>query len=195
MRSATDPCAVHSNQWRSPRSASRAGQKTILQRQLSNLRMQCLHIDDRFGLRLRGLAKHLGCALQELIAPLLDLVGVGVEILNQLDQDILTLDRSHCNFRSECRTVVPVRSSPRIQQSCRCCAENPPIPVVQLSGTASAQSYPRSLSMPGVRKTGGQVDRPPCPDRSDSLTEPRSLVAPGPSHPPRRQARSWCRYR
>ena len=49
--------------------------------------MQGLHINGRFRLGLRGLAKHPGCALQE-VAPLLDLVRMNVKILRQLDQGL-----------------------------------------------------------------------------------------------------------
>jgi hypothetical protein len=73
--------------------------------------MQGLHIDSRFRLGLRGLAKHAGGTLQELIAPLLDLVRMHIEILCQLDQGLLALDRGHRHFRLECRAVVPPRSS------------------------------------------------------------------------------------
>ena len=44
------------------------------------------------------------------VAPLLDLDRVNVEILRQLDQRPLALDRSYSHFRLECRTVVPARS-------------------------------------------------------------------------------------
>ncbi|KFI25277.1 hypothetical protein CG50_05730 [Paenirhodobacter enshiensis] len=36
---------------------------------------------------------------------------MNVEILRQLDQRLLALDRSHRHFRLECRAVVPARSS------------------------------------------------------------------------------------
>jgi hypothetical protein len=58
------------------RLAERTGQKIVLQRQLPDLRMQRFHIDDRLRLGFRCRAKHPGRALQELIAPLLDLVRV-----------------------------------------------------------------------------------------------------------------------
>ena len=56
--------------------------------------MQGLHIDDRFWLSFRDFAEHPGRALKQLITPLLDLVRVNVEILRQLDQRLLALDRS-----------------------------------------------------------------------------------------------------
>jgi hypothetical protein len=46
--------------------------------------MQGFQIDDGFSLSLWSLAKHPGRALQQLIAPLLDLVRMDVEILRQL---------------------------------------------------------------------------------------------------------------
>ncbi len=89
----------------------RPGQKIVLQRQLSDLRMQSLYVDRRFRLRSWGLAKDPVGTLQKLIAPLLDLVRMHVETLRQLDQGLLTLDRGYRNFRLECRAVVPARSS------------------------------------------------------------------------------------
>jgi hypothetical protein len=99
LRSATDP----------PR-PKRAGQKIVLQRQLSDLRMQSLYIDDRLRIGLPGFAEHPGRALEQLIAPLLDLVRVNVETLRQLDQRLLALDRGHGHFCLECRAVIPARS-------------------------------------------------------------------------------------
>jgi len=40
-----------------------------------------------------------------------DLVRMNVEILRQLDQRLLALDRGHRHFCLECRAVVPARSS------------------------------------------------------------------------------------
>jgi len=57
--------------------------------------MQGLHIDGRFRLGGRGFAKHPGCAPKKLVAPLLDLVRMDVEILRQLDQGLLALDRGY----------------------------------------------------------------------------------------------------
>ncbi len=45
------------------------------------------------------------------MAPLLDLVGVDIKTLRQLDQGLLPLDRSHRDLSLECRAVVPARSS------------------------------------------------------------------------------------
>ena len=75
------------------RLAERAGQKIVLQRQLPDLRMQGLHVDHRFRRGLRSFAEHPRRALKQLIAPLLDLVRMNVEILRQLDQRLLALDR------------------------------------------------------------------------------------------------------
>ena len=96
LRSATDP----------PR-PKRAGQKIVLQRQISDRRMQGLHIDDRFWLGLRGFTENPGRALKQRIAPLLDPVRVNVEILRQLEQRLLALDRSYSHFRLQCRAVGP----------------------------------------------------------------------------------------
>jgi hypothetical protein len=52
-----------------------------------------------------------GRALKKLITPLLDLVGMEVEILRQLDQGLLALDRGHRHFRLECRAVIQAWSS------------------------------------------------------------------------------------
>ena len=57
--------------------------------------MQGLYVDRRFRLRSWGLAKDPGGTLQKLIAPLLDLVRMHVEILRQLDQSLLSLDRGY----------------------------------------------------------------------------------------------------
>jgi hypothetical protein len=99
LRSATDP----------PSRARRT--KIVLQRQLSDLRMQGLYIDGRFRIGFRGFAEHPGRTLKKLIAPLLDLVRVDVELLHQLDHGLLTLDRSYRGLCRECRAVVPAWSS------------------------------------------------------------------------------------
>lgn len=74
------------------------GQKIILKRQLSDLRMQGLHVDPRFWFGLRSVPKNTSRTLKQLIAPLLDLVRINVEILCQLDQRLLALDRGHGHF-------------------------------------------------------------------------------------------------
>ncbi len=73
--------------------------------------MQGLHIDGRLRLGLRGFPEHPSRAFKQLVAPLLDLVRMNVELLRQLDQRLLALDRSHRHLRFECRAVVPARSS------------------------------------------------------------------------------------
>ncbi len=93
------------------RLSERAGQKIVRQRQLSDLRMQGLHIDGRLRLGLRGLAEHAGRALKQLVAPLLDLVRMDIEILRQLNQGLLALDSGNRHFRLKGRAVVPARSS------------------------------------------------------------------------------------
>ena len=47
---------------------------------------------------------------EQLVAPLLDLVRVNVDILRQLDQPLLALDRNHSHFCLKCRAVFPARS-------------------------------------------------------------------------------------
>ncbi len=92
------PCRATGQQ---TRLSERAGQKIILQRKLPDLRMKGLHVDCRLRLSLRGCAEYSGRTLQQLVSPLLDLVRVNVEILRQLDQGFLALDRSHRDFRLE----------------------------------------------------------------------------------------------
>ena len=58
------------------RLAERARQKIRLRRQLPDLRMQGLHVDDRLRLRFWRGPEHACGAFKTLIAPLLDLVGV-----------------------------------------------------------------------------------------------------------------------
>ena len=82
----------------------------MLKRQLSDLGVQRLHVNHQFRLRLQAVAEYPGRALEPLIAPLLDPVRVDVEILRQLDQGLLALDRDHRPFRLECRAVVPARA-------------------------------------------------------------------------------------
>src|SRR6056297_1695431 len=100
LRSATDPPC-----------RARRTKKIVLQRQLSDLRMQGLHVDHRFRLGRRSMAEDPGRTLEQLVAPLLDLVRMDVEILRQFDQRLLALDRGHRHFRLEFRAVVPARSS------------------------------------------------------------------------------------
>lgn len=57
-----------------------------LQRQTSNLRMRGLHFDHRLRRGLQAVTEHSGCALKQLLAPVLDLVRMDVKILRQIDQ-------------------------------------------------------------------------------------------------------------
>jgi len=57
--------------------------------------MEGRHVDHRFRLGFLAITEHPGRALQWLVTPLLDLVGMDVEFLRQLDQRLLALDRSH----------------------------------------------------------------------------------------------------
>ena len=54
---------------------------------------------------------HPGSPLKQLVSPLLDLVRGNVELLRQLDQGLLALDRRDHHFRLECRAVFPAWSS------------------------------------------------------------------------------------
>src|SRR6056297_1714253 len=99
LRSATDPpCRARRTKNRSPTSAPRSWRA-------------------RSSRRSPVPAPPSGCrriprsALEQLIAPLLDLVRVHIEILRQFDQRLLALDRGHRHFRLECRAVVPAWSS------------------------------------------------------------------------------------
>jgi hypothetical protein len=61
---------------------SRAFQKIILQRQLSDLGVQRLHIDNRLGCRIAAAGiKNVGSTALKLCLPRCDLVGVSVELL------------------------------------------------------------------------------------------------------------------
>ncbi len=73
--------------------------------------MQGLHIDGWFRLGLQGFTQHPGRPLKQLVSPLLDLVGMDVELLRQLDHGLLALDRGYRHFRLESRAVVLARSS------------------------------------------------------------------------------------
>jgi hypothetical protein len=58
-----------------------------------------------FWLGIRSFAEHSGRALKQLISQLLDLVRMDIEILRQLDQRLLALDRSYRRFRLGYRAV------------------------------------------------------------------------------------------
>jgi len=73
--------------------------------------MPVFHINTGLSRSPRGFPEHPGRPFEQLIAPLLDLVGVHVEILRKLDQGSFAFDRGYRHFRLECRVVVPARSS------------------------------------------------------------------------------------
>jgi hypothetical protein len=76
-----------------PALAWRSGQKIVLQRQLSDLGMQHRQIHRRsltVAATLR--AKQPGCPVEKLCLPLRDLIGINVELLNQLGRRLLPLD-------------------------------------------------------------------------------------------------------
>ena len=94
------------------RFAERYFQKIVLQRQLSDLGMQRLHIDGRrVGSDPRRRPEHPGGPFLKLRLPLRDLVGMNVEVLRQLSNRALAPDGGQRHFRLECRCVVPACSS------------------------------------------------------------------------------------
>lgn len=129
----------------------RSGQKIIGQRQLPDLLMQALHVNDGLGWTGYGLgAKHTDSPLQQLVASLLDLIGVDIKLLCQIRKRFLTLDRSQCCHRLEGRGVVLAYSSrhgcscsQRIMHHCQ--AENPLIPGVQFSGPHLSKTSRRKI--------------------------------------------------
>jgi hypothetical protein len=73
--------------------------------------MQRLHVDRWCGsLGLRFGPEHAGGPVKKLAAPLRDLVGVHVELLRQIGQRLLALDRRQSDLRLESRAVVPAIS-------------------------------------------------------------------------------------
>jgi hypothetical protein len=88
----------------------RAFQKIILQRELANLGVQRLEIDWRLPLR-RRLAEDRGGALQELVLPVGDLVGVDVELLGKLRQRLVVANCGQRDLRLERRGMVTSRPS------------------------------------------------------------------------------------
>ena len=54
--------------------------------------------------------ENTGRAFEKLTLPLRDLIGVDIELLRQLGQRLLALDRRQCHFRLEARGVVPARA-------------------------------------------------------------------------------------
>jgi transposase len=84
----------------------------VLQRQLSDLGMERLHVDGR----LRGSAaatrtEHIGGSFLELRLPRCDLIGVHIELLCQLSQCSIALDGCKRHLGLESRRVIPARSS------------------------------------------------------------------------------------
>ena len=92
--------------------AERSFQKIVLQRQLSDLCMQRLHVDGwlRGSLAATG-TEHSGCPFLELRLPRCDLIGVDVELLRELSQGSIALQGRKRHPRLEGRRVVPARSS------------------------------------------------------------------------------------
>jgi hypothetical protein len=81
-----------------PASARAIRTKIVLERQLADLRVQGLHVHGRRRLCLRRLPKDPRSAVQELRAPLRDLVRMHVELLGQLRQRLLALDDATATF-------------------------------------------------------------------------------------------------
>jgi hypothetical protein len=54
-----------------------------------------------------AVSEDTGRAFEKLPLPLRDLVGVDIELLRQLGQRLLALDRAQSHFRLERRCVVP----------------------------------------------------------------------------------------
>ena len=92
------------------RFGERAFQKIVLQRQLSDLRMKSLQIDRRRPRIAFPAPENAGRAFEKLTLPLRDLVGVDFELLRQLGQRLLALDRGQRHLRLEGRRVVPTGS-------------------------------------------------------------------------------------
>lgn len=85
----------------------RAGQKIAFQRELSDLG---LHVLDAGSVRFALLGrrqKHARGALEQLGLPLRNLIGMDVELLGQLSQRLVALQRGHGDLRLKCRRVVP----------------------------------------------------------------------------------------
>jgi hypothetical protein len=83
----------------------------VLQRQLSDLRMQRLHIDGPRGRRRAPRSENSGSSPLQLRLPCRDLIGVDVEMLRQLSYRPVALDGGKRHLRLEGRCVVPARSS------------------------------------------------------------------------------------
>ena len=110
---------------RQSRLAERAFQKIIGQGQLPDFCMESLDVHRGFGAFGRGLAfgsESAGGPFKKLRLPRCDLIGVDIELLRQLGQRLLALDRRQDRFRLEGYRVVaarclcmdaPVRGLPR----------------------------------------------------------------------------------
>ena len=72
--------------------------------------MKSLQIDRRRPGLGSAVPENAGGAFEKLTLPLRDLVGVDIELLRQLGQRLLALDRGQRHFRLEARCVVPTRA-------------------------------------------------------------------------------------
>src|SRR6185436_16492639 len=89
-----------------------APSKIVLQRQLSNLGMERLHVDGRRPRSVAAAAtENIRCPALELRFPRCDLIGMDVELPSQLSQRSIALDGAKRHLRLEGRCVVPARSS------------------------------------------------------------------------------------
>ena len=73
--------------------------------------MQRIDIVSMLKLEIGRLSAHIGRCFRKLVAPLLDLVLVHIELMRQLDQCLIVLDRGHSRCRLECRAMVLAISS------------------------------------------------------------------------------------
>jgi hypothetical protein len=72
--------------------------------------MKLLQVDGR-RFFFRRVAKDPCRPFEELVFPLLDLVGMNIELLGKLGEGLFTADSSKGHLRFESRTVIPARSS------------------------------------------------------------------------------------
>jgi hypothetical protein len=94
------------------RLTNRTFQKIVDQCQLSDLRMEGFNINGRgLWLSLHRRAKHPDGTFKKLITPLLDLIGVDIELLRQFQHRLLALDRSQSYHRLKGGRVVPAHPS------------------------------------------------------------------------------------
>ena len=89
-------------------------------------------------------------SLQRLVFPLLDLIGVHVELLGQFSHRLLAPDGSKRDLGLKSRAVIPAWSSGHLlysfsASSCRLRAENPIIQPVQISQATSPDLVHRRL--------------------------------------------------